>query len=188
MAQTQSGKWCSELRKITNMIKISVDRHKANWSWGERVLPIMPVVVALVRFGGFLGLFPLQHYGPSEGLQWQCNASKDRDHNNVCASPLGVGKQYVETLEHIEDAKNKNWISDSIMVDIPVDAIFMVLLGPQKQCKNLHKRQTRRKIQFKRDTLHTWGLIWNDNISRNTYINHKSRLVQDSFLIKLCIP
>lgn len=90
----------------------------------------------------FLSL-PFENYGPGDDLQDQCHASQNTDCHNVPCPPFLVNCQYVQAFEDIDDAKDDHSVSNGVMVDVPVESVFVILVWPQKQCKNLKNTQVR---------------------------------------------
>lgn len=77
--------------------------------------------------GGLAG-FPPQNYNPSNCFQQQGNRTQHNEHNNVSRFPFLFGLQNVITLEQIDDAKNNNGISNTMVVDIPIKAVLVIFL------------------------------------------------------------
>lgn len=47
--------------------------------------------------------------------------------------------QDIDTLEYIEDAEDKDGVAKAVVVNVPVESILVIFLGPYKQGKNLNE-------------------------------------------------
>ena len=43
----------------------------------------------------------------------------------------------VETLENVDDAEDDDSVTNGMVVDVPIESVFVILLWPQKQSKDL---------------------------------------------------
>lgn len=93
------------------------------------MLSTLTVVVSIIRFVGFSG-FSLQNYNPSNCFQQQGNGAQGDNDDHVSQLPFAVGVQDIETLEHVEDAEDEYGVSDTVVVNVPVESVLVVLLRP----------------------------------------------------------
>lgn len=82
---------------------------------------------------------PLQHNKPCISFQQHSNGSQGNDNSNIRIFPLFFGVQDVKSFKYVDDAKDYDCVSNWVVIDIPVQSEFVILLGPQKQSKHLLK-------------------------------------------------
>lgn len=92
-------------------------------------------VVGIIRF-------PLEDNDPSYSFQEQSNASQSRNNSDISGLVSMLWVQDAKTFENIDDSKDKDRVSNSMVVNIPKESQFVVLPWPQQHRKHLKEKNT----------------------------------------------
>lgn len=79
---------------------------------------------------------------PGNGFEHDGDRTQEDDDSGVSPSPLVVRTQDLQTFKDVDDAENDHAVSDRMVVNVPVDSVLVILVGPQKQSENLRKQRT----------------------------------------------
>lgn len=85
-------------------------------------------------------LFPLDDQSPCKYFQNHRNANQNNDTTSVCLLPFIIGFQDVESSVYVDYAENDSCIPNWMVVEVPVDSVFVIWFWPQKQSKRLNKQ------------------------------------------------
>ena len=90
---------------------------------------------------------PLQNDAPCNSFQDQGNATQDADRDDVACLPLLLNVQDGHAFEDVDDAQYDDSVTDRVVIHVPVDAVFVILLWPQEECKDLNgKKNVEKKL------------------------------------------
>lgn len=84
-----------------------------------------------------VGSLSLDDDDPCDQFKNDGDGAQDDDDSGVSSFPFVIGAQDFESFEHVDDAQNDHTVSDRVMVYIPVDSVFVILVWPQEQSENL---------------------------------------------------
>lgn len=103
----------------------------------HRQRQVAVVVGGAAVVGLVLRLPPLQDDAPGDHLQRHRDAAQDADGDDVPRLPLLLHVQDAHALEDVDDAQDDDGVAHRVVVHVPVHAQLVILLRPQKQCKDL---------------------------------------------------
>ena len=81
--------------------------------------------------------FSLEDNDPSNSFQEQSNASQSSNHSDISSLVSMLWVQDAKTFENIDDSKDKDRVSTSMVVNIPKKSQLVVLPRPQQHRKHL---------------------------------------------------
>lgn len=76
--------------------------------------------------------FPLESNDPGNNLQKQGDSGQNADCNDVSHSPFVIDTQDLEAFKDVGDAQGDDSVSDQVMVDIPIESVFMILVWSEE--------------------------------------------------------
>lgn len=106
--------------------------------------------IAMVTIFRFI-LLPLRHNDPCKCLQHKRDGSQSDKDSGVNPLPLFLRLQHlIKALVYVDNAQDDHGISNAPMVEVPIQSVLVILLGPQKQGKYLKFKEIRlcQKLKF----------------------------------------
>ncbi|RDY02677.1 hypothetical protein CR513_13842, partial [Mucuna pruriens] len=115
-----------------------------------RTIPINPIYSVDAMCCLVLRVSPLQDNDPCVSLQKHSNTTQSCNNANVGMLPVIVTipngiLQCIEPFKDVDDTDDYGGVSNGVVVNIPVESVFVIFVGPQKQSKNLHRGRARER-------------------------------------------
>lgn len=81
---------------------------------------------------GFVGSRPppAKNNQPGDGLEDKGDGAKGNDDAGVSVPPFRLRVEYAQPLVYIEDAQYYHGIAYRMVVDVPVEAVLVILIRP----------------------------------------------------------
>lgn len=99
------------------------------------------MAVAVGRlFGGVPPALP-DGDGPGDGLEAERDAAERGQDDNVGGLVSAGRLEDVEPLEDVDGAEDDDGVADGVVVDVPVEPVLVLLVGPEQQREHLQGGQ-----------------------------------------------
>lgn len=100
-----------------------------------------PVAVggAVRRRRRLVALLPPEHDDPGDGLEQERDAGERGEDGNVAPLPAAGRLEDVEALEDVDGGEDDGGVADGVVVDVPVEPVLVLLVGPQQQREHLER-------------------------------------------------
>jgi hypothetical protein len=118
----------------TNTQEDSATHTKQKWS----SCAVVPPVGAVGRLVG-VALLPPEDDRPRDGLEAERDAAERGQDDNVGGLPSSHRLEDVEPLEDVDGGQDDDRVPDGVVVDVPVEPVLVLLVGPQQQREHLER-------------------------------------------------
>lgn len=100
---------------------------------------LLPAGVAVG--GGLVALALPDGDGPGDGLEAERDAAERGEDGDVGGLVPAGGLEDVEPLEDVDGGEDDDGVADGVVVDVPVEPVLVLLVGPQQQREHLQGGQ-----------------------------------------------
>jgi hypothetical protein len=100
---------------------------------------VVPSVVGAVGRLVGVALPPPEDDRPRDGLQAERDAAERGQDDNVGGLPSGGRLEDVKPLEDVDGGQDDDRVPDGVVVDVPVQPVLVLLVGPQQQREHLER-------------------------------------------------